>query len=60
MSQNIEDVCKQWKKRRKYIEKIYENENSKNIKCFSLKYENLKEEDSRFLYERITGKILGE
>lgn len=42
------------------IEKIYENENSKNVKCFSLKYENLKEEDSRFLYERITGKILGE
>ena len=42
------------------VEKIYENENSKNIKCIALKYENLKEEDSRFLYERITGKILGE
>lgn len=40
------------------VEKIYENENSKNVKCISLRYENLKEEDSRFLYERLTGKIL--
>lgn len=42
-----------------HVDCIYENENSPGLKCISLKYEKLKEEDYRFLYERITGKKYG-
>lgn len=42
-----------------FVECIYTNENQPNLKCISLKYENLKEEDYRFLYERITGNKYG-
>ncbi|MGN0728310.1 hypothetical protein [Treponema sp.] len=42
------------------IENIYEPEIRSGRKCVSLRYENLKEEDVRFLYERITGKLLEE
>lgn len=41
------------------VEYVFRNENAKNLKCIALKYENLKEEDYRFLYERITGKKYG-
>lgn len=41
-----------------YVEKIYDSPNDSNKKCFSLKFENLKEEDLRFIYERINGKVL--
>lgn len=41
------------------VECIYRNDNSPDLKCISLKYEHLKEEDYRFLYERITGKKYG-
>lgn len=40
------------------IEKIYDSPEDSNEKCFSLKFENLKEEDLRFIYERISGKVL--
>ncbi len=38
------------------VENIYDLTSDSNSKCFSLKYENLKEEDLRFIYERINGK----
>ena len=41
------------------VENIYRNENHAELKCISLKYNNLKKEDYRFLYERITGEKYG-
>lgn len=41
------------------VESVFLNENSPDLKCIAMKYENLKEEDYRFLYERITGKKYG-
>lgn len=42
------------------VDCIYTNENQVDLKCISLKYDQLKKEDYRFLYERITGKKYGE
>lgn len=39
------------------VEKSYLNENNPGVKCYSLKYKGLKEEDYRFIYERITGRF---
>ncbi len=39
------------------VENVYENENRPDIKCVSMFYKGLKEEDLRFLCERITGRF---
>ena len=51
LKRNVSIVCS--------VENIYRNENSPDLKCISLRYDGLKEEDYRFLYERITGKKYG-
>ena len=38
------------------VENVYKLSSDSNSECFSLRYENLKEEDLRFIYERINGK----
>ncbi|MCQ2248985.1 MAG: hypothetical protein MJZ50_08220 [Treponema sp.] len=38
------------------VEKIYTNPENPEAKCISLRYKELKQEDYRFIYERITGK----
>ncbi|MCR5081775.1 MAG: hypothetical protein K6B17_10560 [Treponema sp.] len=39
------------------VENSYINANNPHVKCYSLKYKGLKEEDYRFIYERITGRF---
>ncbi len=40
------------------MEGVYEDGGDACRKCYSLRYSNLKNEDYRFLYERMTGKLL--
>lgn len=39
------------------VENCFENERMPQIRCYSLKFDQIKEEDLRFLYERLTGKM---
>ena len=43
----------------KIIVLLENTKDSPDLKCISLRYDGLKEEDYRFLYERITGKKYG-